>query len=168
MKTPLQTILTDLISSFIKSKRLRVELLQDSDLGTFDYRTSIPKLADKCLNLVCIDMGPIGNITFIDANSEAMEYKTGLVQESGTLANKSYLDILKGSGVIAGYATIYYENFSRKISIIRWITKMSYEIINSGTKSSAKLRFVSADFYEIDQKTRKSFISKQGFINCAY
>lgn len=57
MKTPLQTILTDLISSFIKSKRLRVELLQDSDLGTFDYRTSIPKLADKCLNLVCIDMG---------------------------------------------------------------------------------------------------------------
>lgn len=168
MKTPLQTILTDLISSFIKSKRLRVELLQDSDLGTFDYRTSIPKLADKCLNLVCIDMGPIGNITFIDANSEAMEYKTGLVQESGTLANKSYLDILKGSGVIASYATIYYEDFSRKISIIRWITKMSYEIINSGTKSSAKLRFVSADFYEIDQKTRKSFISKQDFINCTY
>lgn len=168
MKTPLQTILTDLISSFIKSKRLRVELLQDSDLGTFDYRTSIPKLADKCLNLVCIDMGPIGNITFIDANSEAMEYKTGLVQESGTLANKSYLDILKGSGVVASYATIYYENFSRKISIIRWITKMSYEIINLGTKSSAKLRFVSADFYEIDQKTRKNFISKQGFINCTY
>ena len=81
MKTPLRTILTDLISSFIKSKRLRVELLQDSDLGTFDYRASIPKLADKCLNLACIDMEPIGNITFIDADSEAMEYKTGLVLE---------------------------------------------------------------------------------------
>ncbi len=155
MKTPLQTILTDLISSFIKSKRLRVELLHDSDLGTFDYRTSIPKLADKCLNLACIDMEPIGNITFINADSEATEYKTGLVLENGTLANKSYLDILKGSGVIAGYATIYYENLSRKISIMRWITKMLYEIINAGTKSSAKLRFVSADFYEIDQETRK-------------
>lgn len=155
MKTPLQTILTDLISSFIKSKRLRVELLHDSDLGTFDYRTSIPKLADKCLNLECIDMEPIGNITFINADSEATEYKTGLVLENGTLANKSYLDILKGSGVIAGYATIYYENLSRKISIMRWITKMLYEIINAGTKSSAKLRFVSADFYEIDQETRK-------------
>lgn len=155
MKTPLQTILTDLISSFIKSKRLRVELLHDSDLGTFDYRTSIPKLADKCLNLACIDMEPIGNITFINADSEETEYKTGLVLENGTLANKSYLDILKGSGVIAGYATIYYENLSRKISIMRWITKMLYEIINAGTKSSAKLRFVSADFYEIDQETRK-------------
>lgn len=155
MKTPLQTILTDLISSFIKIKRLRVELLQDSDLGTFDYRTSIPKLADKCLNLACIDMEPIGNITFINADSEATEYKTGLVLENGTLANKSYLDILKGSGVIAGYATIYYENLSRKISIMRWITKMLYEIINAGTKSSAKLRFVSADFYEIDQEIRK-------------
>lgn len=155
MKTPLQTILTDLISSFIKSKRLRVELLHDSDLGTFDYRTSIPKLADKCLNLACIDMESIGNITFINADSEATEYKTGLVLENGTLANKSYLDILKGSGVIAGYATIYYENLSRKISIMRWITKMLYEIINAGTKSSAKLRFVSADFYEIDQETRK-------------
>lgn len=156
MKTPLQTILTDLISSFIKSKRLRVELLHDSDLSTFDYRTSIPKLADKCLNLACIDIEPIGNITFINADSEAMEYKTGLVLENGTLANKSYLDILKGSGVIAGYATIYYENLSRKISIIRWITKMLYEIINAGTKYSAKLRFVSADFYEIDQETRKT------------
>lgn len=156
MKTPLQTILTDLISSFIKSKRLRVELLHDSDLGTFDYRTSIPKLADKCLNLACIDIEPIGNITFINADSEAMEYKTGLVLENGTLANKSYLDILKGSGVIAGYATIYYESLSLKISIIRWITKMLYEIINAGTKSSAKLRFMSADFYEIDQETRKT------------